>query len=367
MTKSDFNIFKHGSAWLRADFHLHTKADGEFTYSGDENYFVAAYIQGMKKAGIRIGIITNHNKFDFNEFRDLRNNAKKEEICLLPGVELSVKDGSHGLHVLIAFADEWIRNQENKNYIQSFIDVAFAGQTNFDNENARSNHDLIDTIRELDKFERDYFLLYAHVEEQNGLWGGLSGGRIQELGQEEIFRKRSLGFHKVRTRDKRDNVRQWLNWYPAEMEGSDCKTIDEIGKGQASYLKIGDFSFEAVKYALLDYPNRISLAPKKHERSHILSASFEGGVLKGKTIYFSSELNTLIGIRGSGKSSVLEAVRYALDIPFGEKTLDQDYKKNLIQHTSGQRRQSNDYGVGSTRTTIRNSPDMRGTSGCLCG
>jgi chromosome segregation protein len=337
MTDYGPTVFQHGSAWVRADFHLHTKADHDFDYSGDGDYFVANYIRRLKETGIQIGLIANHNKFDFGEFRDLRKNAKKEEIWLLPGIELSVKDGSNGLHVLIVFADEWISNQENKDYIQGFIDVAFAGQTNFANENARSNHDLLETIRELDRFGRDYFLLYAHVEAENGLWGGLSGGRLEELGKAEIFRKRSLGFQKVVTSDKRDKVRKWLSWYPAEVEGSDCKSLEEIGQGKKCFVRLGAFVFEAVKYALLDYHNRVASEPQEHEGSYLLSASFEGagGTLDGKTVYLSPELNTFIGIRGSGKSSILEGIRYALDIPFGEKTVDLEYKEALVGHTLG--------------------------------
>jgi chromosome segregation protein len=336
MTQNVPSIFQHGSAWVRADFHLHTQKDKEFCYSGEDEWYIASYVSALKKANIHIGMITNHNKFDIEEFKTLQKNARKNEIYLLPGIELSVKDGSHGLHVLIIFKEEWICNKENKNHIQGFLDVTFAGQSNFENKNGRSNHDLIETIRELDKFERDYFLLYAHVEAKNGLWGGLSGGRIQELGKNDLFRKRSLGFQNVKNQDKRDKVKDWLgDWYPAEIEGSDCKKVDQIGQCKPCFLKLGAFTFEAVKYALLDYPNRIAREPKKHERSHILSISFEGGVLNGKTIRFSPELNALIGIRGSGKSSILEAIRYALDIPFGEKTLDREYKENLIGHTLG--------------------------------
>jgi len=43
----------------------------------------------------------------------------------------------------------------------------------------------------------------------------------------------------------------------------------------------------------------------------------------------------LIGIRGSGKSSILEMIRYALDIPFGDKSLDTDYKTRLVEHALG--------------------------------
>ncbi|MCA9469874.1 MAG: hypothetical protein KC643_31125, partial [Nitrospira sp.] len=202
--------------------------------------------------------------------------------------------------------------------------------------NARSNHDLLETMRMLDEFNRDYFFVFAHVEAENGLWGGLSGGRIKEFGKNEPFRQRCVGFQKVRTRITRDKVKQCLSdWYPAEVEGSDPKSLDQVGQGNHCYLKIGDFTFEAVKYALLDYHNRISAEPEKHESSHIISAAFEGGVLNGKTIHFSSGLNTLIGIRGSGKSSILEALRYALDIPFGEKSLDTKYKESLIGHVLG--------------------------------
>lgn len=49
-------------------------------------------------------------------------------------------------------------------------------------------------------------------------------------------------------------------------------------------------------------------------------------------VKLSPELNTLIGIRGSGKSSILEGIRYALDIPFGEKASDRDYKENLVSN-----------------------------------
>ncbi len=57
--------------------------------------------------------------------------------------------------------------------------------------------------------------------------------------------------------------------------------------------------------------------------------------LSGKTLSFSPELNTLIGIRGSGKSSILEVIRYVLDIPFGEKAGDTAYKQELVGFTMG--------------------------------
>ncbi|MCE1782346.1 histidinol-phosphatase, partial [Enterobacter hormaechei] len=98
--------------------------------------------------------------------------AQKSGIGLLPGIELSVKDGNAGVHTLVVFSDEWISNKEQKNYIQDFLNVTFAGKANFEQENARSNHDILKTIKILDGYHKDYFLVFAHVEAPNGLWGG---------------------------------------------------------------------------------------------------------------------------------------------------------------------------------------------------
>lgn len=326
-------LFENGSAWVRADFHMHTPADKEFRFSGDPDYFVSEYVTALKSAGIRVAVITNHNKFDRDEFKALAKYARKQEVFLLPGLELSVKDGSSGIHTLVVFGDEWVSNPEHENYVQSFLNVTFAGQSNFENENGRSNHDLNETIRELDKFDRDYFLICAHVEATNGLWGGLSGGRICELGKSDLFPSRCLGFQKVVTNDTRVKVKNWLdNWYPAEVEGCDCKSIQDIGKGRQTYLKIGAFTFEAVKFALIDHANRVAPKPPRIEHSHITRMAFEGDKLNGRIIHLSPELNTFIGIRGSGKSTILEAIRFALDVSFGKNAADREYKEGSIKH-----------------------------------
>jgi predicted ATPase len=332
-------IFQNGASWLRVDFHLHTNADKEFTYTSEDDFYFASYVDSLAKADISVGVIANHNKFDFEEFKALRKTAKKKTIFLLPGVELSVNDGANGVHVLILFSESWTQNDNDR--ISTFITSMFSGKTvsEYQNENGRSDKNILQTVEELNKTGLDYFLVFAHVEDSKGLWYETGGGKFQDW-QEKRYssvKERTLGFQKVRTRDERKKIQSWLgDWYPAEVEGSDPKKIEDIGKGKACFLKLGAFTFEAVKFALVDHENRLRLenAPN-HTNSHIRQISFEGGTLDGHTIRFSPELNTLIGIRGSGKSSVLEALRYGLDIPFGEKAGDTDYKQKLAGFTLG--------------------------------
>ena len=336
-------LFAHGAVWLRADFHLHTKADKEFTYSREEDYYFSSYVDGLTQAGIRLGVITNHNKFSADEFKALKKTAEKREIFLLPGVELSVNDGLNGIHTLIVFSDQWLEN--GNDYISPFIAGMFPGkaESEYQNENSRSDKNILQVVEELDKTARDYFLIFAHVEQKSGLWKEMGGGKLGDFAENryEGVRRRSLGFQKVRTHDVPDRVcrvkvKNWLgNWYPAEVEGSDCKSIDRIGNGRPCYLKLGAFSFDAVKFALIDQESRVSTEPIQHNHSHIRRVRFSGGTLDGKELCFSPELNTLIGIRGSGKSSVLEVLRYGLEIPFGEKAGDQKYKQELVGFTMG--------------------------------
>jgi chromosome segregation protein len=332
-------FFTNGSRWVRADFHLHTRRDREFKYEDNDQEFLERYITALIDADIHVGVITNHNKFDRDEFKALRKAAKKKDIYLMPGVELSVKDGRNGIHTLVIFHEEWVDNRENQDYINSFLSVTFAGQSGYDNSNARSNHDLLETIRELDKFEKNYLLIFAHVEEDNGLWGGFDGGRITELGKNELFYSRTAAFQKVRTRDMRAKVKAWLGErYPMEVEGSDPKMIDDIGRGASTFIKIGAFTFEAVQFALKPGADRLSaLDVERQPHSWVRSIWFEGGILDGKRIDFSDEMNCLIGIRGSGKSAALECLRFALELSLPDSTeeLDLKYKQELVRFALG--------------------------------
>lgn len=330
-----YPVFENGSCWVKVDFHLHTRADKEFRYAGESDRYIRDYVNALKAAEVSVGVITNHNKFDPGEFKVLRKAARREGMDLLPGVELSVNDGQAGVHTLVVFADEWFINPQQTNHIESFLTATFAGVDNFENENARSTENITQTIQRLDRYERDYFIVFAHVEAQNGLWGGLSPGRIGELFDNDLVRRRVTGFQKVMTHDLRVKIKGVLGErYPAEVQGCDAKTLDHIGARKvASYLKLGDYSFEAVRFALQDFPHRVSGEKPALTHSHIRQIAFEGaGSLGGTVVKLSPELNTLIGIRGSGKSSILEGIRYALDIPFGEKASDRDYKENLVSN-----------------------------------
>ena len=325
-------MFESGLQYVRADFHLHTLKDKEFTYSGESTSFVGDYVSALKNASINVGIITNHNKFDIEEYKAIRKAAKKQDIFILPGVELTVKEGANGIHTLIVFnPEEWLKN--GNNHIQTFLTAAFATISNPENRNTKSIFDLKNVFDQLDAYGRDYFIVFAHVDQNSGLFSECRGGLLESLAGFAPFRHRVLGLQKSRTRDNLGKFEKCCGYLPALVEGSNPKSISDIGKGdRCTYLKIGEYSYAAIKFALQDYRDRVSESVPDNKHGFIESISFQGGKFDGQTIMFSRELNTLIGIRGSGKSSILEAVRYVLGLT---AQMDKDYKESLVKNVFG--------------------------------
>ncbi len=327
--------FISGADWIKADFHLHTKSDKEFDYQEEENNFIKKYVQKLKEEEIQLAVITNHNKFDFLQYKGLRKKAAKENVFLLPGIELNINEGKTGLHTLIVFNnEEWLVGKND--FINDFITkTAPTDNHDFKYENGRSQHDLIQTIELLNTFNKDYFIILAHVSSDNGLLNELNGKKIEQFGENPAFRKNVLGFQAVKQQTV-EKLKHWLkNKLPAFVEGSDPKNIEQIGKGKLCYLKLSDFNFDAVKFAMLDYNNRIANKIPKHKNAYIKSIEYIGGKLNGTKININPAMNNIIGIRGSGKSSILETIRYALNIDLSSKTADNDYKEELVSSVLG--------------------------------
>jgi chromosome segregation protein len=343
-------IFKQGTKWVRADFHLHTRRDKEFESSVHENSFVDAFVDCLTKQDVRVAVITNHNKFDLDEYRALRRGAKKREIFLLPGVELSVNDGANGIHVLVTFDPaSWLVPESN--WIDDFLQAAFHDThvVNRASKNARCGWSLNQLFQKLhdarEKHGRDSFVVLAHVEDRCGFFRELDGGRVGEFKDQPLFWSNVLGLQKVRSHDEVKKWRQWLgDALPAFVEGSDPKTVEAVGSAHISsgeerrcYLYIGDFTFDAVKLALLNHSQRVATSPITIAHPHVISVEARGSGPAGVkfTWNVNSGMNNLIGIRGSGKSTILELLRYGIGVdlrgPWTADPPDETYKTGLIK------------------------------------
>lgn len=221
------DMFENGIDIVKVDFHMHTNGDKEFKYVGDPEYYISEYIQQLVDNEISIGIITNHNKFVKEEYDKLRKTGKRKGCCILPGVELSVKEGANGVHTLIVFKPEdWLCNGTNN--IEIFLNEVFRDTPNRENENTRCKYDLPGVMEILERYNSDFFIVFAHVEQPSGIIHECDGGLIKTLAAYPWFRRRVLGIQKVRTRDDIKKFEEHLGYKLPYLEGSDCNASNIV-------------------------------------------------------------------------------------------------------------------------------------------
>ncbi|MBF0172138.1 MAG: AAA family ATPase [Magnetococcales bacterium] len=102
----------------------------------------------------------------------------------------------------------------------------------------------------------------------------------------------------------------------ALINAKDVAIPQDLGLGNASCLiKMTHPGFEAFKLAFQDPESRVRLNSDVSESyySQLEQLKITGGYLDGLEIRFSEHLNAVIGGRGTGKSTLIECVRYVLD------------------------------------------------------
>lgn len=334
------NFFEHGSRWVRADFHLHTAATDEFnkrevvrdTYARD-------FVNRLRVQGLQVAVVTNHNRFDKDEFLVLKAEASDKDIYLLAGVEFSAKDGQRGIHILIVFEESWYEGEQDD--INSFLHRAFHLKTDYDKPpyDVNSDYGLCEAVQELNRFGKDYFLVMAHVDHKNGLLEEVRGRNLEALLHTPEFENRVLAFQKSTGIDKLRACEKLMDRRLALVEGSDNAEAGMEGVGVCNgndrkcYLKLGAFTFEAVKFALIHHEERVRTNLPPVQDLYICSIEIERGAEASIKIPLSPDLNTLIGVRGSGKSSLLETVRFGLGLEPNQTPTD--YKNEIVRRFLG--------------------------------
>jgi len=136
--------------------------------------------------------------------------------------------------------------------------------------------------------------------------------------------------------------------HPAYVRSSDAKSlaVDDERQPVANsigyrycWLKMSEPSIEALRQAFLDKESRISFSsgcPSDAEsHPHIVSIKVKGAAfLDDQELHFSPNFNCVIGGRGSGKSSLLEYLRFCLQSE-RDDSLPEDIKEkhNVIRST----------------------------------
>jgi len=120
-----------------------------------------------------------------------------------------------------------------------------------------------------------------------------------------------------------------INQFPCVM-ASDAHTTADIGKtGYCTHIKLAELDLGSIRKAFRDPGARIRYDEQVdlESSSRIKGISIEGGFFDGLIFAFSDNLTCLIGTRGSGKSALIDAIRFI----FNKKLpIDSNLRKQII-------------------------------------
>jgi ABC-type lipoprotein export system ATPase subunit len=103
---------------------------------------------------------------------------------------------------------------------------------------------------------------------------------------------------------------------PARLMVQDVDKPDDFNGDKCStWIRMAEPTIEGLRQAFLDPDSRVRLPtdPDPEDRAEFAAMTWEGGFLDGVKIHFNEEMNVLIGGRGTGKSTVIESLRYVVD------------------------------------------------------
>ncbi len=93
---------------------------------------------------------------------------------------------------------------------------------------------------------------------------------------------------------------------------NDAHSLSELEAGRCTYVKMTDVNFRGLRQALRFPDTRVRHKPLSTQPSVLHAIRIRGGTgsLEDMTVAFSPNLSCLIGARGTGKSAIVDAIRY---------------------------------------------------------
>lgn len=324
------------AAPVGATFRLAALHVNPYGYSGRDSGFnsASAYnsamIDAMLDRGVQVvGLADHHN---VKSSRTLINALNAVGITAFPGFETSSKEG---VHVVCLFDPS-----EDFSAIDRRI-----GELGVQ-PGAELDSGALSLDELLRRVEQDWgaVAIAAHAMLNGGLLSNLKGKARAAAWKSPHLHAASIPCapEKVIDQSLRDILTGKAEAYQRErpialIGASDVSRPVDLSKDSATtWVKMSSEGVESLHQAFLDPDSRIRRNDEPRESGHptIELVAWEGGFLDGGILRLNPALNTIIGGRGTGKSTVVESIRFVL----GQQPSDSSLlalHKSLIEHVLG--------------------------------
>jgi type III restriction enzyme len=343
-----------GAHYIKADLQVHTARDPNWKQScksdEDREQFADDFIRACRMADVGAVAITDHHDFGFVPIlrkaaeaeRDDEGEplARDQRLVVFPGLELTLAVPCQALLIFSAdFPDDRLSAVLEKLGIEPASD---------DDEKAKAPTQLgFQSFKEL----------YGRLDETTWLRGqytvlpNVTDGGHQTLMRSQFYAKyrdmpcvggyldgpfTKIGDGNRTAFEGKDKNRGYKRL--AVIQTSDARTFDEIGSN-VSWIKWAEPTAEALRQACLAEESRISHSEPALPAVHITRIRVSSSLFMGPIdLEFNPQYNAFIGGRGTGKSTCLEYLRWALcdeerSVDVDDESPDAGRRRRLIGQT----------------------------------
>jgi predicted metal-dependent phosphoesterase TrpH len=286
-----------GSKFYKIDFHIHTPCSSDYR---DKDAKPEDIVDAAINAGLDAILVTDHNSLDWIE--KLREAAKNKPLKVFPGFEINAQGG----HIIALFDPE-----ANIATVETALIEAGLKKENWGKID-EVGKDLETVFKAIT--DNNGIVIAAHVDGPKGFLKTIDHGAAKI----KIFKNLNLSAVELLDITPKDDY--FYGKIPgydrpiACIQGSDAHSLAEIGS-RYTLVRMHHISAEGMRLAFLEpslkirFPSEVPFAKYPSIEKVIVSQGF----LSGQEIVFNRGLNSLVGGSGSGKSSIIEFLRFALD------------------------------------------------------
>jgi hypothetical protein len=317
------------SRWMLADLQVHTPADrcqryGDVGGPDPNEAFAEQLIKAHARAGVQVIAVTDHNRVDW--WPMLAAAGREHGVTVFPGLEINVNK----CHLLMLWDCTEAGYALAGRFLGGLFDPGVEPLSPDRTPRPVSSGSVLDWARRAS--ELNGLVLAPHATAKDiGLFGRNVCNTSSEVAQSGVV----VGFDVVGSSraDVLSNPRsQFGDIQPAWFASGDTRDLDGVG-ARCVYLKLGPQpTLESLRQAFLMPATRIRFPePMRQNWQHVRGIQFldsptpswpriqsvriQGGFHDGLDVGFGPGLNAVIGGKGTGKSTLVEILRYVLDAP----------------------------------------------------
>lgn len=296
-----------GSEWRIWDLHFHTPSSYDYKDNSVKNQDI---INILSENNVSVVAITDHHVIDIERIQDLQRLGKEKNIVVLPGIEFcSELGGSEAIHFIGIFPET-----ANLNTIWTKIQ----GQCNLTPEEIDSKGQ----ERIVCSFEKTSSLIIElgglvtiHAGKKSN---SIEGIKNNLLVKQEFKQQLLSTYHPLLEVGKIEDVESYKSHVFPNIQFSlpiimcsDNHNIREYTTKEKLWIKAAT-TFEGLKQILFEPEDRVRIQTTKPDEKNIYqvidSITLDENEFWHGNIFLNPNLNTIVGGRSTGKSSLLKAI-----------------------------------------------------------